>query len=341
MSRERVTCFLMFAVVLIAIAPAVVWGESLGCNYANRVAALSPPVYLRLNETPGVTVATPVDNDGTLGAAFPMIWGIHKAGGTTYYANSQPVSGISSLNPDVMIGGNYCIGLEDNNKGAAFKNYKDSNPDAAYSLGLNVYDDSSSNTQVAALNMADLTYSLFFKTTQTTVDLDGTAYATSGSTANIPQRLITSHPDNNAVGRFDLLMNNGTVILVTGASGNNVATCAGGFNDGNWHHLVATRQGSDANNAKLYIDGVQRSLVVSSDAAGLGALAGFGLRIGTRGNVYYGFTGTMDEIAMWGRALSNGEATGLFGAATVPEPSSIALLVTMLLGGVAFSRRKP
>jgi hypothetical protein len=83
------------------------------------------------------------------------------------------------------------------------------------------------------------------------------------------------------------------------------------LNDGEWHHVVAVRDGSKDEN-QLYVDGV---LVASAPVNYLGDwISDKGISIGYH-NVWeyteykpsYHFTGKLDEIAIYGRALSLAE----------------------------------
>jgi len=327
MSREKSLLFLAIAVVLAIIVPGVARAESL---YADAVAALNPPIYLRLSEASGVALGTSVANSGSLGASLGMIWGVHQTTGVPY-TNSEPDSGISSVNPDVVIGGKNCTGLENGNTGARIIPYA---INASNSMGFNVWDNPNDATdKVAALDEENETYSLFFKTTDN----------------NQNPRMITSHPGNS--NRFDLVMTYGKFCVVTAAANttNWLADSTVAFNDGNWHHLVVVRNGDDAGNADLYVDGQEVALTATSGTPTYMTLGtspqagstdpGYGLRIGTHGNKNRGWNGYIDEIAMWGRALSTQEVAGLYLA--VPEPSSLALLVATLVGGLACRRRRP
>jgi hypothetical protein len=336
MLRQSSLKFILFAIVLTLIAAA---GAQAGTMYAAAVSALNPPIYLRLDESgTDAELGDAVANSGSLGTAvLNMAWGIHLAT-TGYYESSQPFSGENSIRPSTMLAGNpslLCLGLEDNNTGARFLA---STGSPVNSRALNVKNTSTAGEQVPAMDQENQTYSLFFNTTD----------------ANQNPRMITSHPDN--ANRFDLIMTYGKLCLVTG----NVSTTtnwfadstpgSATFNDGNWHHLVAVRNGDDPANAKLYVDGQEISLAAAKGtpaymSGGTAPHAGStatnsGLRIGSHGNINRGWTGTMDEIAMWGSALSAAEVQGLLQAATVPEPSTMVLLAAMLLGGVAFFRRK-
>ena len=84
------------------------------------------------------------------------------------------------------------------------------------------------------------------------------------------------------------------------------------INDTNWHHIVFTHPGgATAGLAKLYIDGVDRTLTLSganlvANSSNLSVGAGYG--------DFLHFAGTIDEVALYGRALTQAEVTEHFQA---------------------------
>ncbi|GIG38661.1 PKD domain-containing protein [Cellulomonas phragmiteti] len=87
------------------------------------------------------------------------------------------------------------------------------------------------------------------------------------------------------------------------------------YNDGQWHHVVGT---SDATGTRLYVDGVR----VAEGAAAVGRIHGGYWRIGadtltgwTGVPTSTGFTGDVDEVAVYSRALGHGEVSEHFTAA--------------------------
>jgi hypothetical protein len=80
------------------------------------------------------------------------------------------------------------------------------------------------------------------------------------------------------------------------------------LNDGEWHHVVAVQDGTN-NLVQLYVDG---SLVTSAMTSFTGGwVSQKEINIGyykvTYGPPYYRFSGTLDEIAVYNRALSSAE----------------------------------
>ena len=106
---------------------------------------------------------------------------------------------------------------------------------------------------------------------------------------------------------------------------------------GEWYHVVATAENGGF--MRLYVNGVEEGT-----AEGIGALwtGGNQYRIGSLmgdGTVrgpYGWFTGTLDEVAFYDRALSADEVLEHYNiGAAIPEPTSLSLLglagVTLLL----------
>ena len=115
-------------------------------------------------------------------------------------------------------------------------------------------------------------------------------------------------------GTAELLLGNLNV-----SSGNNVATDVTKINDGNWHHIaVVIKLGVSVT---FYVDGaLSSSFSIDSAANSADSSLEFGL------NPYapYGnyFTGTMDEVRIYDRALSAGDVASLFHPVSITPSSS-------------------
>ena len=91
------------------------------------------------------------------------------------------------------------------------------------------------------------------------------------------------------------------VTIASGFGGDGVA-------DGQWHHLVIThdRDGS----ARFYLDGNLKS---STSLSGVGNLdTGLPIVLGADGNFNYRWRGSMDEVAIWRRAIDAEEVASLY-----------------------------
>lgn len=105
--------------------------------------------------------------------------------------------------------------------------------------------------------------------------------------------------------------------------------------DGQWHHVVAVRNGDDVSNLVVVIDGVDLTSQLTPTSAGWGT-TGSNAHLGVRADAAgtdHNHNGSIDEAAIWmNRALTVSEAQGLYNAAFIPEPASIALI----LGATSF-----
>ena len=108
--------------------------------------------------------------------------------------------------------------------------------------------------------------------------------------ANIDYKVINS--------KFHCLTFNGTT-----AKG---ATSDTSVNDGNWHHLVATRSGATI---KLYIDGNLDKTITDGHTITIGSDSGV---IGRHPSGVAYFNGSIDEVGIWNRALTSDEITKLY-----------------------------
>jgi hypothetical protein len=76
--------------------------------------------------------------------------------------------------------------------------------------------------------------------------------------------------------------------------------------DDAWHHVAITW---DASTATIYVDGAAVNSLASACAAVSGA---FSLKIGASGNLAQYFTGSVDDVRIYNRALSAAEVQGLY-----------------------------
>ena len=167
-----------------------------------------------------------------------------------------------------------------------------------YGSGLvfdgNGYADNATAALVDSLT-DDITFALWVKTTSTAF-----------------QDLLGWQP--SAADRLKLILNLGKVVWQeshwNGAS-YEVNNCWGALSiaDGEWHHIVCTRDRDGTN--YIYIDGVQDG-ARASNGHDLGEPTT--LRLGGRNPYDAGakFVGCVDEVSIWRRALSAGEAVALY-----------------------------
>jgi hypothetical protein len=103
-------------------------------------------------------------------------------------------------------------------------------------------------------------------------------------------------------------------------------------NDGQWHQLVATYNASGGV-ASIYVDG---NLEGSSSGTSLVPVSGVNFMVGGVFSPSYqpapGYTGLIDNVAVWDNTLSAADVQSLYSSETsaaTPEPGTIA----MMLGG--------
>ncbi len=106
--------------------------------------------------------------------------------------------------------------------------------------------------------------------------------------------------------------------------------------DSLWHMITVTvdNTGLDAGQAlfSVYVDG-------STTPDGTGVLS-TNTELNNNGLIGNSYLGNVDELAYYNRVLTTGEMGSLYSAMTIPEPSSVILLVTGVLGLLAYAWRK-
>ncbi len=87
-------------------------------------------------------------------------------------------------------------------------------------------------------------------------------------------------------------------------------TTAGGYNDGNWHHVVATYDGSNTPaGIILYIDGSPVPMTVDGTGLFVTMVPNAACCIGSRNKVEWFYQGDLDEIVLYDKVLSPAEVT--------------------------------
>lgn len=147
------------------------------------------------------------------------------------------------------------------------------------------------------------------------------------STSNgVHQRMISKGNWGNTPGYF-LWYEAGAVAFSLGGgtqAGTALATTPGGFNDGNWHHVMAVVNRS-ANTVQIYVDGTARTLTAAGgycgtasgtalNISGCGSLngsSGDALYLGSHNGSFEYFHGALDDIRLYRRALTATEVAGI------------------------------
>lgn len=102
---------------------------------------------------------------------------------------------------------------------------------------------------------------------------------------------------------FYISVESGGVVRV-GEFGFDLFSSTTTVNDGNWHHIAFT---SDGTTSKLYIDGTE-----SNSVANIFAISTDTLELG-RGTSSYYYEGKLDQVRIFNKALSQSEVTTLYG----------------------------
>lgn len=141
------------------------------------------------------------------------------------------------------------------------------------------------------------------------------------------QRLVSKGNYGNTDG-YLLATHNGALTFAIGAGGNQSQSVGlntpAGLNDGNWHHvLVAVDRAS--NTLKVYVDGVAKTLTIGSGFCGTSsgttanlsaclavtATSNGRLTIGSYNNTSERFTGSIDDLRLYSRAVAASDLPGI------------------------------
>ncbi|MFF6986772.1 exo-alpha-sialidase [Streptomyces sp. NPDC010273] len=161
------------------------------------------------------------------------------------------------------------------------------------------------------LGTKDFTVSLWFRYTATTGDQPFLWMGGVGTTQ--PQVWLRGEPAGNHVRALITTRDGATAVHTT-----SVVT-AGAYNDGQWHQAVLRRGGGQLT---LSVDG---TTVSTADVVGsVSRNSPFGVHVGQRMDSLQYFTGSIDEVHVWGRLLTDDEL-----AARHPSPAGTVLWLPM------------
>ncbi|MFF4561138.1 exo-alpha-sialidase [Streptomyces sp. NPDC001435] len=157
------------------------------------------------------------------------------------------------------------------------------------------------------LGTKDFTASLWFRYSAATGEQPLLWMGGIGSTQ--PQVWLRGEPDSNRV-RALMTVREGASTVRTAS-----LWTTGAYNDGQWHHLALRRDGGTSllersrelggGRLSLFLDGVQSS--VADVAGSVSRNSPFGVHIGQRMDSRAFFTGAIDDVHVWDRALSDDE----------------------------------
>ncbi|MFD4871772.1 exo-alpha-sialidase [Streptomyces sp. NPDC058420] len=161
------------------------------------------------------------------------------------------------------------------------------------------------------LGTKDFTVSLWFRYTATTGDQPFLWMGGVGTTQ--PQVWLRGEPAGNHVRALITTRDGATAVHTT-----SVVT-AGAYNDGQWHQAVLRRGGGQLT---LSVDG---TTVSTADVVGsVSRNSPFGVHVGQRMDSLQYFTGSIDEVHVWDRLLTDDEL-----AARHPSPAGTVLWLPM------------
>ncbi|MFD0318339.1 exo-alpha-sialidase [Streptomyces flavalbus] len=163
-----------------------------------------------------------------------------------------------------------------------------------------------------ALGTRDFTASLWFRYTAESGEQPMLWMGGIGLTQ--PQVWLRGEPANGVVRGLITTREGATTVRTAHVSG-------AAHNDGAWHHVALRRGGG---RLTLFLDG---KAVSTEDVSGsVSRNSPFGVHIGQRMDGRAFFTGAIDEVQVWNRALSDGEIGTLRGTSGFPVFGSLAWL---------------
>ena len=285
-------------------------GGVASAGYVDEVTAQTPTFYWRFNETSGTTTTALVDNHATA-----------SGGGSIGADVALNQSGAPALTPS---GG--FDGFEPAN---TWFNFQATGADATGFIGA----------LTSPLGIQSSTIGSASNWIKTTTGVTGTASTNFGNLYRVDAGATGAlYTFIDLDGKFGLRISNGsgeTTVLA------DVRT-TGIYDDGEWHHVAATWNES-AGQAILYVDGgtlAGGETVIGTFVNGTDFTSTGRHQFGKGTNNASRYQGFADELAIWDRALSATEVSQQFAAASVPEPSAVAVLAVGSAGLLARRRRR-
>lgn len=167
------------------------------------------------------------------------------------------------------------------------------------------------------LGTKDFTVSLWFRSTATTGDRPLLWMGGVGSTQ--PQVWLRAEPASNRV-RAVMTARDGASAVRTAS-----AISVGTYNDGQWHYVALRRGGGQFT---LFVDGTAVS--VADVTGSVSRTSAFGVHIGQRVDSLQHFTGAIDDVRVWDRALGTSELSTASMTASVDPATATSSTVLWL-----------
>ena len=166
------------------------------------------------------------------------------------------------------------------------------------------------HTNLLAALAGSFSVSCWLSTTQSLGNAGDYAYNGAG--------IVSAYTGGVANDVIPLALNGGHVAFDTGGSGDDTLTSSGGVNDGNYHHVVVTRNQLTGQKI-IYIDGVLDSfgsgttnLLTDSQLLTVGALAEATDTNATDATYDNGYDGLVDDLQIYSGVLSSNEVAYLY-----------------------------
>lgn len=116
-------------------------------------------------------------------------------------------------------------------------------------------------------------------------------------------------------------------------------TNTGALTFGSWNHVVVTYSQAGDRKIRIYINGSEASYGAQTASAGtLQSDASYNFYAASINNLSSWYYGSMDELGIWGRAISSAEVTSLYnGGSGLPYPLSTGYTIAAALGTFALT----
>ncbi len=168
------------------------------------------------------------------------------------------------------------------------------------------------------------------------------------------QLIWSAHPDNNAFNFW--LLADGTLQfqVIGGSNATTITTDDGDLDDGVWHFVALTCNGSSANT--LYVDGAAVTVTQTTAGSGLGNHPWIGSMLSTGSQFWVGnstrtstvdqpFVGSFSRLAFWAGALSEDDVLALWNASTgfeavIPESTKTYLNLDLPMTNSAYMAQR-